>query len=226
MAVGFEAINNYGSVLIDANYKNLRLVAKQSFTKPSGSGNVVISVPNCVTPLGAIIHDEATSGCRTGGRINGTTFEFTIVGPSASVINGTAYIFDAAAPTTQGYGMQVFDANGACVFDSGDKMMRIADLETHAWAYVNGYPRFPEYSVAYPAGRTYAVCTNLSGVLRYPVLGDQYGAIFTADFAANGSNTVTFLENGTITGPPVTGSVYNPQILRNAEYMILDVTDF
>ena len=225
MAVGFEAINNYGSVLIDANYKNLRLISKQSFTKAAGVGSVTISVPNCVTPIGAIIHNDNTGGAVTGARIDGTTFEFVIVASASLQVTGTAYIFDAAAPTTLGYGMQVFDANGACVFDSGDKMMRITDLEKHAYQSINGYPRFPEYSVTYPAGRTYAVCTNVEGILRYPVLGGQYGAYFVSRFTTNG-NTIGFLENGTISGPPVTGSVYNPQIFRNAEYMILDVTDF
>jgi hypothetical protein len=122
MGVGFEVITDAGSILLDATYPNLALIAQGTVNvgTNTAAGGVfgTIAVPATGQPMVfvrsagfvAILNvDNGTFSYQLAQGV--TTFDYWVFGPPQSIATN--------------YGMQVFDAAGRLCFDAAQKYMRV-----------------------------------------------------------------------------------------------------
>lgn len=192
---GFRAINPLtGSVQIDQNYKNLRLLQKNTHTSvssnipflPDGSvgknyykaGSSVFTNADNSTEVDALMLWSSTAyiGSRGRGFRNANaqmTEHPASVAPGATA---TRYAFTPvpdALPPEHDHGLVVYDALSRPTFSSSYMYLNIVDVVAGS-DYNAGLP-----TRTYPAGRTYACAVaSWSGQTRFwenaPYLGNVY----------------------------------------------------
>lgn len=175
MPAGLEVVTDSGIVQIDSDSRLWVLIKKGTITVTKFNRNnntnptPYISVSG-VCPVmfvaGASIHTVFLYTQKVGSE-----FRFYL----ASEDSGTVeyFIYDQAPPKASNFGLQVFAGDGALVFDSQDKHLRIV---TVLQLNENG-------SVSLPAGKKYAATMTYPSRSFYPVYldGDEE---FTAEHAA------------------------------------------
>lgn len=138
MPTGLQVINDYGTVQIDENYRNL-------FLRTSGTGGVPSASGSMTSPLLAM--QSAGLSCGFG-----LTDGNGIVYQTNSAGSFKWWIWDVIANSSGNYGFQVFNASGQMVFDALQKPMRI--VGHHLFT---AETQWSNQSFTYPAGREYAV---------------------------------------------------------------------
>ncbi|RAU39245.1 hypothetical protein [Pseudomonas sp. RIT411] len=121
MGAGFQCFNDDGVVQIDADWRC------QALTRAGGFGaspNLQALSVNGSNPLIFFRSDGRIH--LTDRRQSGSTFTFYFYAQQAG---GVFYVFDWSDEQTN-VGFQVFDGNGALVFDAGQKYLRVAGMET------------------------------------------------------------------------------------------------
>lgn len=192
MPVGFEVINDHGSILIDANYPNLALIAQGTVNVGSntfvGGMSGTITVPNTGKPAvfvrsaGLVAIVDAQPGTFTYLLANGvTTFDYWVFAPPQSI--------------PRNFGAQVFDANGKLCFDAAQSYMRVTGLINMGSTFMT-YPDTGGVGqvLSYPLpGATPAVCLNDPGY-QFQILtgasvsgGTQYRTIARCGVRMSGS---------------------------------------
>lgn len=145
MSWGFQAFTDTGLVQIDGTTQNYALRQKFDVATSAGSINagrsnasvmytfnadVASFTFSAVKPLVALYSPNAYVTLLQCKNNNGTWTAKIWANTAATV---TVYIFDqssAAAPSGPGYGLQVFDQNGALVFDARQRIARVIDTQT------------------------------------------------------------------------------------------------
>jgi hypothetical protein len=150
MTAGFQVINNAGSILIDENYVNLAMKSKGSGSTsgPTGLNRLTVALSGLSTPMVALASPVRFVGLKNFAA-DMSSMLLQGEGSVTSAVN--YYIFDKPTSSGVNQGLQVFDAAGGLVFDSGNKYARVVDIFGGA-AEANWTP-----ARVYPAGRTYAV---------------------------------------------------------------------
>lgn len=133
MPEGLLVINDSNFIQIDSEFKNHRLVQTGTINIPgplvsapelvAGEVNTFI---NGVNPILAYRSASTWAMCsllRTGIP---TVFQLKALSDTAGAVD--FYIFDDVAPTPLNYGLQVFNAAGVQVYDSGDKSLRVLEV--------------------------------------------------------------------------------------------------
>ena len=177
MTVGFEVINDHGSILIDANYPNLALVAQGTVNvgsnTSSGGKSGTITVPNTGKPAvfvrsaGLVAIIDAQPGTFTYLLANGvTTFDYWVFAPPQSI--------------PRNFGAQIFDANGKLCFDAAQNYMRVTGLINMGgvgmtFADTGGVGGALSYTMP---GSTPAVCLNDPGYQFQILTGDPVSGGF------------------------------------------------
>lgn len=147
MSVGLTIINNYGTILIDENYKNLALRQKIATSTTSPLGRVSVPMSGMNTPMIALASTAYTGVKHMASDLS----SFVIQGPQIGSQPLTAYVFDEPQPSGVAAGLLVYNAAGQLTFDSGNKYARVVDVfggaGTADWQPLRSYA----------VGRTYAV---------------------------------------------------------------------
>lgn len=156
MAVGFQVIGDAGNVLVSQDYKNMQMVEKGTITAP-GSGAASYTAgftrTGLVAPLMFLAGASLATGYACTRNADGSTY-FQIIMPLGATV--TFYIFDTAAAANPHGALQVYNAGGEVVFDSGAKALRIA-------AQVNVPPGAGGFT-SLTSGRSYAVAHVVFGL--------------------------------------------------------------
>lgn len=184
MPYGFRVTGDFG-IQIDADYHNLMLVASGVTPILISVGSfedvVYVGASGC-TPVLAISCTSRASIQQV--TVSGTTWTWRIFIPY-STTSGTFdsgfgsvshtpaavgwYVFDKApaAPST-GYGMAVFDASGATVYDSNRRSMRVVGVLTSPSiaGYLADSTFPPQATFTGTSGRAYA-CVYAGSRYRY-----------------------------------------------------------
>lgn len=135
MAYGIEILNNAGSLLIDGVSPNYSLLASGSVA----AGTAVSFPSTSVRPLVFIRFNTASRFARISALSSSSVTFQTYDSPSdqgsfSSPVSGTVeYMVFGVASTLSpsgGYGMHVFNAAGALVFDSNVKVPRVKQVVT------------------------------------------------------------------------------------------------
>lgn len=129
MAAGLQVFNDSGFIQIDANYLNMELKQKGSFSLPGTGTGAQKRVDIQYTGEAPIIAINCTDYCFpfvSGKTGNATTF--SIYNASANNVTGEFYIFDNSDNNNlSNSGFQVFNEQGRLVFDAGKLYMRVLD---------------------------------------------------------------------------------------------------
>lgn len=120
MAAGLQIINDYGTVLISDTDFVLQLKNKVTITTNTGVPRYAeVTLNNVDSPLIALKCSThlvgITKRVRSGSSL---TIGVTAATPNQSVTFDVYHFDKPVTPAAGTYGLQVFDANGACVFDS------------------------------------------------------------------------------------------------------------
>ena len=114
MAAGLTVYNNDYKIQIDSAYKNLHLSRKITLSK-AGTTSGTFADGECLAVVGGTTHQSINAVCinsPTGWTCTVKTFRSGMC----------VYVFTTkATASTHGVGLQVFDENGAIVYDSNDK---------------------------------------------------------------------------------------------------------
>lgn len=216
MPAGFLVVNNAGSVLIDENYANLAMRVKGSGSTSGSPSQLAVALSGLQSPMVAWASTTFTAMRYMASDLSQMIFRRDGTGAT----NIDWFVFDQ--PTVTGtQGLQIYNAAGVLVFDSGNKYARVVDIFGGA-AEADWVP-----TRTYPAGRTYAVVelkkayrkesTNLGG-------GNWHVEWFTSAMRVV-ANAVTgkmikYKEDDVTVSP--TGIVTD----NSAQFAVLDVTGY
>ena len=142
MPSGLEVYNNDNVLVIDSDYKNMRLAQKLTVT-PSGSGaffskRATVNLPSA----SPVVAYYCTQNCLVNVVLVGSTWTAYVENEGYPV---TLYIFDLAYPTGSNSGFEVFNSAGQLVFSANEKYMKVRgnlsyDYATAAqWSSGNNY---------------------------------------------------------------------------------------
>lgn len=151
MSYGTKIRNNNNQIVIDQDYQNLSIVRTGKVTITDDG--VIISYKG-KTPLFFIVPTSkpvtVIPKLRTDGTIDYSLIASTWYGDNHSSVTISYVIFDVGASSSDKYGMRVYNATGAVVFDSGRKYMRVKDIIPASNVFTSTYP--------IPSGKTYGFC--------------------------------------------------------------------
>lgn len=131
----FYVQRDNGSFLIDDQFPNYRFVRKVSVTTSDGydapGGKMWHHATVSLSGIGPdrIVAVKSVSMCVV------TTFEFgagTVLIYTEAPETITVYLFDANPPGDSTYGLQVFNADGNCIFDALERPLRL--YSAHAYS--------------------------------------------------------------------------------------------
>lgn len=167
MAAGFQVINQQGVLQVDGTFKNMVLTAVGSATlsRPGGLGTVPYQaaayarIPYPVSARQPVLALRSTNYVCFVTDDNG----FTVFGPAGTVI--AYYIFDRVefGNAAGNAGVQVFNEQGAEVFNSNNRYMRVlgsysVDIPV---TDLNNTAPAPTYSGTVPSDKVVAVCMGV-----------------------------------------------------------------
>lgn len=223
MAVGFQSINDGGTVQLDTNYKNYVLTSSGTLTLDISTGGRVDGMPAAtlvVTGATApIIAFNRLRLCLYRVTQSGSTWTYTFIGftfpdlPNPATFN--YYVFDvgySAVPGTN-CGLLLYDAAGALAFDSNN--IGFPSVVGTASRLGNA----AETTTTFAAGRTIAIVQAQAG---FHLTGS---APFTSNWitlAEATANAVT-LHPRNIGGSYLPYSAYYTSV--PSKYLFLDITD-
>lgn len=130
MSAGIRVVNDSGTVQIDDQYSNLRLIQKGTVpigkTEVSIAGSFPILVLRLEQPVGGgpdlYVFQEA---CVRRGASWVYTIGTTLGGVAKPGTVVEYYAFDKAAPRTSTFGMQTFNSSGELIYDANEKYLKI-----------------------------------------------------------------------------------------------------
>lgn len=219
MPAGIQIVNNFGTILIDENYKNLALRQKTATTTVAASnGRATVAMSGMNAPMIALA-STAYTGVK---HMLSSLASFVIQGPSVGSQAVTAYVFDEPQASGMSQGLMVYNAAGELTFDSGNKYARVVD--------VYGGANLADWQPArtYAAGRTYAV-VQLKRAYRKEVInngGGNYDIIWYMSAArVNGAvvegNMIRYkTDNVNLGSAPAQVTDYS------AQFAVIDVTGY
>jgi len=138
MPVGFQAINDDGVVQIDENYINMQLVQKgtvalNTWTWPGiHSGSFTYTGEAPIVALYSPVVAAVTNSVRSGN-----SWTFYISAATESPISIGYYVFDRAAISSSGAGLEIFNASGKLVYSSATKLLRIGAMPAIEGGVIN-----------------------------------------------------------------------------------------
>lgn len=179
MAAGFQCWNDGDMLQIDGNYSNAMLLKKQTKTTATStfgysylqsgrndyqeatftfSAQDPVVAVSCAYPtilIGSTINRTSPYSC---------SMRFLVdTGRSDVSTSITIYVFGRQVASGAKYGMQVFNEDGALVFDALNKQMIVADFISPIGA--SSISDTTDYTYSLPAGRSYAaIVTKPMGV--------------------------------------------------------------
>lgn len=130
MIAGIQVVNDSGTVQIDDQYSNLRLVQKGTVpigkTEVSIIGSFPVLVLRLEQPEGGgpdlYVYPEA---CVRKGVSWVYTIGTTLGGIAKPGTSVEYYVFDKGSPRTSTFGMQTFNSSGELIFDANEKYLKI-----------------------------------------------------------------------------------------------------
>lgn len=245
MSYGFRVTGDYG-IQIDADYRNLMLVAKGATASLVSLSTETVSYTGSAgcTPVLAISCTGRASISQV--TVSGNTWTWTLfvpytpnsgtfdngcsgVGGAGGVVNW--YVFDKppAAPAT-GFGLVVFDAAGGTVFDSSRLAMRVVGVLTSpSIAGLSASGAFPiPGAFTGTAGRSYA-CVYAGSRYRYHTIqnsGLWHTGYVLDGFSVNGAAVLVgdALPQYDVSGSGSYAVTYYSTAAQNN--LVLDVTGY
>lgn len=242
MPAGLQVINDNGILQVDESFKNMVLTQKGTVTlgRPGGVGVVPYQAAAYATIAYPVSARQPVLALRSNAHVCYLTNDngFTVFGPSSGVVTVDYYIFDQigfGAPAGN-IGLQVFDVNGAEVFNSNNRYMKVLDLYSIDLVVnnVGNPPTVPTYSGSVPAGKKLAVCMGVQstgyyiegiGTPQQPAVLIRYWqcqCVTPADNTFTLSNSVI----NTFGGPMLAQPGLSGSISPFNSGMILDVTGY
>lgn len=224
MPVGIQVLGASGAVQIDADYQNLVLRSKIVGVTTSNAGFGLSQGGFTVSARTPIIAWSAgTNSATLTSLVSLSTDSWSgvmlVEGPIGTAF--TIYVFDGASQVAaSSFGLQVFNAAGTLVFDSGQKYMKIAHVQEGVW---------PSSGVSWPggiAGRTYATAYTTMP-WHYEHTDGPDG--FPADLAENAFTSQHGTDVWLASGPtmwPLAPNDSIPPAFTPGGFLILDVTDY
>lgn len=195
MATGIEIYNSSGILQVDNSTFNISLLSSGSLQFPTGGGggnaptaNIVVN--GATAPVLCLRSDDSAGPVAVSQAtiVAGGTATYTVAFPVGAIGTLYWYVFDVPSPSSENFGLQLFDASGAKVFDSARRPMVIA-----AVADIPDLRAATKFiTLSAPAGR-YAAClsaprvalqqdsANTLGLFREGVVTLQNGAGFTTE---------------------------------------------
>jgi hypothetical protein len=204
MTAGFQAINQNNFVQIDQDYKNYLLYETRTINCTTPTRNAYYTDVDLAYGVDAFIaYVDSDYACHSVVSVSGNTvrYRFFKLGSAGAI---TIVVFRVSPPAISQFGLQVFDASGALVFDALMPYMRILD-------FIQG-PNISGLNNNY--GRRVAVAQGRRiWVAREAPLGqgttDQWTYVYDSMFAsASGGIVRTTYGNIDVIGP-YTGMQYN-----------------
>jgi len=145
MPAGLEILNGQGSYQIDGNYANLMFVRKGvASTVQAPAGDAMSNNPTRVAitvNAGEFVAYSCPLPAAVAGK-SGATVYINVAGPVGTQVS---YWIFAAGSGTSPSGLQVFNEQGALVFDASWKLLNVVGVSAGVGTF------------QYPTGRTYAV---------------------------------------------------------------------
>lgn len=138
MAAGLQVFNNSNTIQIDSLYKNYRLLSHGFVTITYANDDMnpntayvegIVTVSGAQNPMIALSVNVNIRSWRE--QLSADTFRFRFSVDGLSTIprpfNAEYYVYDAPppTPTNPGFGLQVYNASGQVVYDSGFGYMRV-----------------------------------------------------------------------------------------------------
>lgn len=133
MGSGLQIFNDSGFVQIDADYLNLELKQKGSFSlagsNTANGGSTSSGVQINFTGESPVIAIKSTTFCCAYPLSrSGSTFSFYIYNGDGADCTGEYFIFDNSSnESLSNSGFQVFNAAGRLVFDAGKRYLKVLD---------------------------------------------------------------------------------------------------
>lgn len=234
MPVGFQAMNDTGTFLIDGNFRNLCVVKSGTVVThaTNNTAQIVYNGNASSTPLIAYRSTDFVWGFNGVPSSNTWTFNTYSINGSQSV---KYWIFDNPPSTVSDFGLIVYNASGQVVFDATRQYMRFGYRRTGA--NVAGW----KGTLSTKSGRTYAVTPlKTAFALQYECINDgqppsPFGNILYRSRLARGmwkmtSNSVVF---DWIEGPwsnysdfPVVNCPDDNETQLAGDYLVIDVTGY
>lgn len=126
MPIGFQSINDWGTVQIDEEYSSICL---QSSSVITINGNMVDTTLD-VYGKNPFLLFGSTNGAgivvRSRVNISGSTWRYTLQANTS--VNVRVYVFDNSVPFSGNSGMQVFNSSGVLIFDSNAPFLRLTSV--------------------------------------------------------------------------------------------------
>lgn len=165
MPAGFSVIGEHGVIQVDADYKSALLRTKGSVHVPL-DGSADLELGGLSFPI--LCARSATPVFWRAVSASNGTFRWRFYAQQGAAANVDWYLFDVGAPWQDiSPGVSVYGPDGALVYNSNAKVMRIVGV--HGLNYESG---IPAASLGAPAG-TIAVCVGGAGTELRPY-GDGY----------------------------------------------------
>lgn len=154
MPVGLLTINDFGSVLIDAEYFNLQLASKGTVTSTTdfdvSDASIAVVTSTGISPIVAVHHLTQFVALKSVRRSSGVWyFTFWIVNPNPVTIE--YFIFDQQLPPV-GPGLAVYNAAGQPVYASSTPACVLHAVESTDG--VKNYTAGRKYATAFGGMRT------------------------------------------------------------------------
>lgn len=234
MTSGITVFNDSHTVQIDHEYKNVCLAQKgtvASGTKSDGSFFATVQhvdityTANSSTPPSLIVLGTAMNYLFLLSQ-SGNTFTWrAIFGNSNSSVTADYWIFDKPPnSSTSSFGFQVFDPTGNLSFDALFKYANVVGIMNMSWQ-TNTPSTF-----SVPAGKTYIPLQMTNGqivasvpIQQAPGLPVAYMQQFQATGVKRVSGALQTERDNRSAGPY---PVATPSVVEDANYLILDVTEF
>lgn len=207
---GFRVVGDAGNVLVSQDYKNMQMVESGTVSPPSnGSGASFSSFARSglTAPILFVAGPRLATGYACAQSNGSTTFLIFANGSSSAAVS--YYIFDTAAAANPHGGLQVRDASGSVVFDSGAKALRVVDQRSISAGNASS-------SLAYTPSRSYAVAHVAFGIRE--VWSQDQNRDFIGTTAGSGGIATALFKYGS--------AVPNATNYRNAVILVADVTGY
>lgn len=129
MTAGFMAENTFGTVQVDDTFTNYALVSATTITTTSNPGWSGPPIPFGAVHSGSTDEDLVFVHCASGFSMPGPSYYQGVrkvpVATTAAGIAVTFYIYRRQAPTGSNFGLQVFSAASALLFDAVSKFCKV-----------------------------------------------------------------------------------------------------
>lgn len=153
MPIGFQSINDFGTVQIDEEYSSICMKSTSIIYVSGGMSDTTLDVSG-INPM-LLFGNTNGVGIVVRSRVSiGTnTWRYTL--QASSNVNVRIYIFDSSTPYAGTSGLQVFNSSGVLIFDSSAAFLRLSSVLQLSGSGANSFT-VPN------SGRTYAVALTYS----------------------------------------------------------------